>query len=691
MASPSGSISLVNHGAYYEPQSKRSLLKIRVGPVELDLSKSQANVLSRIVDYADEYLHRPVTVPLYISSETGAGKTEVALDAAALLAAKLSKHLRIIHAVYVAPTRLLSGQAASRGRLLEAKMGSALPNIECYHIHGKLEYDVKGETIRNAFSMAEDKHIMIFTNPQMLSSLATQTKRRYGIPDRTGKNRLIEALAEPNLYIIDEAHFYSGKTFTRLLILLYEILSWKVVASVTNPTFLLFLSATMNPTLIEAHMNKLFKILFNGELTPPIAVNIPLHNRMLKITDKEAGEKWIQMSEAESTKRVVQLLASETSNISDLAVVYSDNINLLITIQRMIESYNVKTAILHSQMPRATYNMELEKLKDKDTQVLLITSLGEIGVEFEAYDRTVELMFSINSQSIAKIVQRLGRLARRYSTKGIFYNIDLPWIRVKTSNRFSNKHRHIRVGGALSKRLPKFLDKAMNMSDEFFTSYISPKADKQFHQNLKEKTRHGAKGRIPQIYIIAGLEVENVESEDDRITLPISKICRKIVPITKDESIEVFPGIGGGFLFRRTAGKVKGRRFLNIFIRSLNRKERILNFEKWLREIGVQIIIYSEDATLELNMPKLSHNIIFHSPILILHFKRNILPPGDISQADAYNILLENLEPATQDLDIIRESNNPDSIILYEPALITSKEPSIGAVENVYHMLVGEK
>lgn len=690
MASQSRNLRLKDLAAFYEPPSRRKLLDVRVGGVELKLSRSQAEVLDGMVGYAEEYLHKPVTVPLYIASETGAGKTEVALDAAALLAAKLSKNLRMIHAVYVAPTRLLAGQAALRGKLLRDKIGSALPGIECFDIHGRLEYDVKRETIRNAFSMAEGKHKMIFTNPQMLSSLATQPKWKYGIPDRSGKNRLVEALAEPNLYIIDEAHFYKGKTFTRLLILLYEILSWKVVASVANPTFLLFLSATMNPHLIENHMIKLFRILFKGEFTPPLALDIPLKDRILRIVDKESGEKWIQMSEATSLKGVVQLLLEEAKGIEDLAVVYSDNINLLITIQKMVEESKLKTAILHSQMPRLTYNAELEKLKDSETRVLLITSLGEIGVEFERYGRKVNLVFSLNSRSIAKIVQRLGRLARRYGTSGIFYNIDFPWIRVKTSSRFSNSQRHIRINGVLSRSLPRFLEKAMEMSDEFFTSYISPEADKQFHSILKDKTRHGSRGKIPEIYIMAGFELENADDDNDRITLPISKICRKVVPVTKDESIEVIP-TDDQFLFVRSTGRRKGRGFLNIHIRNISGGERTFRFEPWLKDVGVQVIRYSKDATLELSMPKLSHTIVFHSPVLILYFRRNSLPPGDILYTEAYNILMENLAPAAYDLDILRKSDDPNSLILYEPALITSPGSPIGAVESAYHMVTKAK
>ena len=74
MASQSRNLRLKDLAAFYEPPSRRKLLDVRVGGVELKLSRSQAEVLDGMVGYAEEYLHKPVTVPLYIASETGAGK-----------------------------------------------------------------------------------------------------------------------------------------------------------------------------------------------------------------------------------------------------------------------------------------------------------------------------------------------------------------------------------------------------------------------------------------------------------------------------------------------------------------------------------------------------------------------------------------------------------------------------------------
>jgi len=52
---------------------------------------------------------------------------------------------------------------------------------------------------------------------------------------------------------------------------------------------------------------------------------------------------------------------------------------------------------------------------------------------------------------------------------------------------------------------------------------------------------------------------------------------------------------------------------------------------------------------------------------------------------------MENLAPAAYDLDILRESDDPNSLILYEPALITSPGSPIGAVESAYHMVTKAK
>src|SRR5207248_1834196 len=80
--------------------------------------------------------------------------------------------------------------------------------------------------------------------------------QHYGLPSRSGYFQFSASLALANLIIVDEPHFYTGKSLVRLLTLLLAILRYKSIHG-HQPTILLFISATMQVSEIESLLSYL--------------------------------------------------------------------------------------------------------------------------------------------------------------------------------------------------------------------------------------------------------------------------------------------------------------------------------------------------------------------------------------------------------------------------------------------------
>ncbi len=476
-------------GAYREPPSERRVVEVEVGGVALPLSPSQRGALDRIASLASERAGEPGVVPAYVAADTGAGKSHLALVAAAALAKRMSKGLRMLHAVYLAPTKFLAGQMRNRAEELTRILREALPGAAVVELRGDLDRDLRAERVAAALSREGAGYRLVCTNPQMLASLATERSTRYR-RDRSMPYELISALAEPNLYIVDEPHFFRGKSFVRVLSLLLEIARWKSAASVVNPTVILFLSATMDPRAIDGALFRLDRVAGVDVLSR----DLPLGERTIRLEDREAGEKEVVVAEGSWEAAAADII--EGARGAGFTAVYADSVNLMVRLQGGMEGAGLRVALLHSQMPRDRWERQLEVASDPSTDAVLMTSIGEVGVELEELGQEVDLMYSLNPQSIAKTVQRLGRLARRRNRSGTFVSVDLPWARVRVSRKLANGLSPGEPG------LPEFLPAARAAADDLFESYLSETDDSEFFEIIRSAVSRGRSS--PSVYLIGG-------------------------------------------------------------------------------------------------------------------------------------------------------------------------------------------
>src|SRR6266545_1100732 len=112
---------------------------------------------------------------------------------------------------------------------------------------------------------------------------------------------------------------------------------------------------------------------------------------------------------------------------------------MLVKLQQFLKSQNCEAVVWHSQMPRDLQAANLQTLAKGQVRIALVTSAVEIGVEFERWGiTTVDRMVAINTATVAKALQRWGRLARRSDAIGIAHFIDLSGRSTSVAERMAN-------------------------------------------------------------------------------------------------------------------------------------------------------------------------------------------------------------------------------------------------------------
>ncbi len=662
-------------GAYREPPLRREFLERDYGGLTLSLTKSQHEVLSEILRLSEEARDSNSVIPLYVSADTGAGKSHLSLVAAAAVARQLSLGLSKLHSVYVAPTKFLASQMGERSSDLYRGMRDALGDVEVIEIRGDMDREDKARSVERAFSKLEEGMRLVLTNPQMLASLSVRRSTSFGIGDRITPFNLISGLAEVDLYIIDEPHFYTGKSFVRLLTLLLEIGRWKISAPLSGPTFLLFISATMDPLSIEGALHSLEDLFGIGVLDR----SVPLWRRNLELVDREAGEKLISLGRSDFDG-LVELV----NEIEVPRVIYADSVNMLVSLQERVKGESV---ILHSQMPKKMWDRYLERVDEADT--ILMTSVGEVGIELESLDVHPASMVSVNSLSVMKVVQRLGRLARRYGSHGTFFNVDLPWARREISSAFSN-------GLTLEdgrENLPSFLEVAKNNRADFFSSYISPCADKEFHEKLMAIGRGEKRFEVPKIYLSSTIRVRSASDDGEELSLPLMKVASTVVAISTQHELKVWYSDLLESLVYEVRGRSGSRPNPVVRVRTGNGRYDVAwgsaRLPQWLLSIGVVRVYARWREKFEIQLPLLdNYRREFISPAIYFVFADRRFGRG-FRWSDEFSSLEMNLQPASQDLDFIVPEGESDRVVAYERA--PDGKYGMGAVERALEIISGKE
>ncbi len=672
-------MALKELGAYYEPPYERTLVKRSYGNIDLSLSPSQHKALSNMLKLAYELREKSSIVPLYVSADTGAGKSHLSLITAAVIAREFSLSLSKLHSIYLSPTKFLASQMRERSKRLYESMRTAIGDVDVIEIRGDISFDSKSESVERALSKLENGMRLVLTNPQMLASLAVSRSSRYRLKNRIVPFNLISGLAEVDLYIVDEPHFYTGKSFIRLLILLLEIGRWKRASALGGPTFILFISATMHPLSIERALQELESTLGMKDV---LAKGIPLPRRNVTLEDREAGEKFISFMRASDPSGILEALKC----LNTPSVIYADSVNLLVGLQEKIEGQSV---ILHSQMPRSLWNSYLDRIREAD--YIFMTSVGEVGIELEEFGVGPSSMVSVNTMSVMKTIQRLGRIARRKGSMGTFVNIDLPWARKSVSKIFSNGLKL-----EYDRDLPSFLKEARKYEPDFFTSYISKCADREFHKLMVEIERGEARLKVPEIYLSSSLRVSSLNGEE--LSLPLMKVASTIIPISSTHVLE----IRRSDLFNKLIFELKNRseRLSNkpLVRVKIGRGKYDLRFSsndlvEWLKDIGIKEVAVKWKENFEITLPLLSGYMLeVNGPAIYFRFDNKLFGKG-FRYSNEYSELEANLYPASEDMDFIVPEGWPDTVVGYERFTLSNNDRNfgIGAIEKALDIVLEKR
>ncbi len=681
---------------YFDPSEERTFKRCRFMDYEVDLTESQAAILADILKTLESMQNKNTVIPIYIDAETGSGKTHLAIELSALVFKKMSQLFSKIHCVYLSPTTLLAEQAANRFSV-ELKKHNA--EIEMVSIKGSDEN--KKNRVQEVFSIyLQNRSKMLATNPQFLSTLSTKSMLFYGIESRLADFELVKTLADTNLIIVDEPHFYNGKSIVRLLTLLLHILKYKKFAA-PSPTVIVFLSATMSAQKVDKAIHDLNSTLNIGANL----IELNVDERILRIEEKEKGDKWSLFLEMESFSDVFNFILTERPT-SNNAVVFWNNIPMLVRLQEFLQNNDVNSAILHAQMPRSVKDKNIELLKEMKVSILLTTSMSEIGIEFEKLNFPVSQMFSINTKNVSTLLQRMGRLARRKNTTGIFYNIDTGSQINPLVSLFENELQY----QAGCKEYPCLLEKAQQFKDSFYTGYDSQNADRAFSDALKQAIG-SLSGEVFPIYISNAVKIEKLpsnfidfESNDDKpdsLYIPFYRVSGGAFKISKDEYLE-FVKNEHGYSYQLRTGNVQVTPFVitKIVANSTiatKRKRQISDnnlVDIWKKWNLLKVCLL--DAKIQNIIPGVDQQCV-NGHVIQMLFKGEVYPKdGSFLTSEFYEDFLNLAWPVDNDLQFywkVRHGEPPvnDCLYCYEFESGTTKQPlNLGAIEKLWLILTGE-
>jgi hypothetical protein len=408
---------------------------------------------------------------------------------------------------------------------------------------------------------------------------------------------------------------------------------------------------------------------------------MPLQDRSFEIKEKDRGKKWVVSCKAKDFDLLSQIIMSNVID-REFSVIYWDNIQLLTRLQNILEQKGHKTTILHSQMPNEIREENLTNLNN--ASIGLVTSMAEVGIEFEEYGRSVDNMISVNTSSVSKAIQRWGRLARREKRAGTMFLIDLPWVRKSITSLFNNGLQY----SAGYTAYPSFISEAIKHKDTFFVGYRSQKADIEFHETLKRQIEK-ITGQVSKIYLSAGQEIKSAENDDERLNLSLNTISTGAIQITHEHYLEVINRDKELYFFVNR-GQLKSRKpLVNFTIREAKHIDMIklpsmLNPK--LKQMGfVQATL--SDAEIDVFLPQIGKKDSLKSELIKLQIEKDIMVGPDFYFDPLYDTLLEFFEPASIDLGFFAfKKENTKYVCLFEPANINDSSP-VGVNEYCWHIV----
>jgi superfamily II DNA or RNA helicase len=667
-------------GVYYDAAEARALKTVILDGLKLTLTDGQRCTLEAVCRLAME-AGRAEVIPIFLSAETGTGKTEAALNAALLLLKRMSLYLRQLHAIYVAPTRKLATQVEAR---FQSLVMDHIPDVKMLAISGR---DVnKKELVREIFSVFASGagKTVLSTNAQFLASLATKSAAHYRLEPRKGQFQLAAALAEVNIIILDEPHFYVGKSLVRLLTLLMAILEYKTGAAIPHPTVLLFMSATMNPRELQ---NLLDYLAGQYEMWREINCRLPLSERWLHLLEPHRGAKWTVVEEVSDEAEVTQRVR-EVVQDGRFTVVYRDSVERLIGLQEALHRSGMPAVVVHSQMPESLQQRALSRLADGNVRAALVTSVAEIGIEFERYGiAAVDRMVSINTGGVGKLLQRWGRLARQPHMTGVLYAMDTVGNRCGVWRALSNPFDELEGGRT---DYPSLTDASRTFVGEFHTAYCSPAADQLFAEATRNAIRK-LTGDVADIYLALSERVVGPDNKDS-FSVPLAKLSAGAMQLNMQNWAE-FQRLDEGFTYHLRTGRLSSgpRPLLIGACRGLKTcaQLRHADLPDWLRARGVSGATLLQ-GLISLAMPIVNHGYRFESWVIQLRFPAGQPVGPGFPFTELYADLIEGFAPASVDIDLLaRREQGGDMVLIYEPSLNGDCAAPVGGVEFIWRQVLG--
>jgi hypothetical protein len=668
-------------GVYYDGPETRSLKTFARDGLTLTLTDSQLEALEAMARLAT-HASRAEMIPMFLSAETVTGKTEVALNAAFLLLNRISSNLRQLHAVYVAPTRSLAAQVEQRFR---AFMADYFGDVRMLAVSGQ---DLnKKEIVREVFSVfAADAKTVLSTNPQFLASLATKSAKHYGLESRSSHFQLAAALAEANIIILDEPHFYVGKSLVRLLTLLMAILEYKAAAAIPHPTVLLLMSATMSPPELQGLVEYLVE---QCDTWRNLNCSVPLSERWLHLVEPHRGAKWTVLEDLSDEAEVTQRVREIIDSAQHFTVVYRDSVDRLVRLQEALRQKGIPAVAVHSQMPESLQQAALVRLRSGAVRAALVTSVAEIGVEFERFGVPgVDRMVSINTGSTAKLVQRWGRLARQPHLTGVFHAIDVAGPRRGVCGVLANPSDRLDPGRT---DYPSLIETTKGLDGEFYSAYRSPAADTLFARMLREAIKK-LTGEVPNIYLGISERVHDANGTDS-FSVPLGKLSAGAMQIDLEHWAE-FRRHDGHFVYDLRAGRLNSRP-RPLLVGGCQPVETCGTVQhsklpQWLRSRGASGATLLK-GVISLAMPNVAHGYRFESWVAQLQFPAGRVPVGPgFAYTDLHADLKEAFAPADVDVDLLaRREQGRDVVFVYEPSMAKDDHLPVGAVEFIWSKILG--
>lgn len=275
----------------------------------------------------------------------------------------------------------------------------------------------------------ETSEISASSKSGMEASRALVTIGMVPTISRLGDSAFVELVDDFGCVLLDEAHHVSAFTFQRVVNHCHAKYRYGLTATPERADGLTpLLEHYLGPIL---HQVTYEELLAGGYITPPLVESIPTAFSYNYLD----GDDYAPMMDALVNDRPRNLLilarVLESVGPNDCGLVLSGRVAHCELLCRGFTKKGLKAAVLHGKLPRKERESVIARAKSGELNVIAATTVADEGLDIPNLSHAF-LVFP--TRSAARVIQRVGRVLRRFDGKEVarvhdFVDLEVPVLR----------------------------------------------------------------------------------------------------------------------------------------------------------------------------------------------------------------------------------------------------------------------